>query len=129
MRGALIGSRKSEACPLLRQARAGAPLAFCRGRAITTDRFLQDVAHLSAALPSGRYVLNLCMDRYRFAVALAAALCREQVTLLPPDDKPATIRAIADGFAEVYCVSDTTAPPNVPSFAYPPMETAPSGAS
>src|SRR5262249_28096372 len=114
---------------LLRQARADAPLAFRRGRAITTERFLQDVAHLAAALPRGRHVLNLCIDRYRFAVGLAATLCREQVTLLPPDDKPATIQAIADGFPEVYCLSDAAAPADVPSFAYPPMETAPSGAS
>jgi acyl-coenzyme A synthetase/AMP-(fatty) acid ligase len=129
MRGDHSGSRESAALPLLRQARADAPLAFRRGRAITTEKFLQDVAALSAALPRGRHVLNLCIDRYHFAVGLAAALGREQVTLLPPDDKPATIRTIADGFAEVYCLSDTTAPADVPSFAYPLTETAPSRAA
>ena len=117
------------AWPLLRQPRADAPVAFRRGRAITTQKFLQDVATLAAALPRGRHVLNLCIDRYRFAASLAAALCREQVTLLPPDDKPATIRAIAADFADVYSLTDAAAPADVPSFAYPSMETAPSGAA
>jgi acyl-coenzyme A synthetase/AMP-(fatty) acid ligase len=105
--------------PLLRQPHPDAPVAFRRGRAIAAAAFLRDVAALAAALPRHRHVLNLCTDRYRFTVGLAAALCREQVSLLPPDDRPATISAIAADFAEVYCLTDGAAPAGVPSFAFP----------
>lgn len=109
----------TDICPLLRQPRPDAPIAFRRGRAIAAAEFLRDVAVLAAALPRQPYVLNLCADRYRFTVGLAAALCREQVSLLPPDDRPVTIRAIAADFADVYCLTDGAAPADVPSVAFP----------
>ncbi|HXZ02368.1 MAG TPA: AMP-binding protein [Stellaceae bacterium] len=75
---------------------------------------------MSAALPARRYVLNLCVDRYRFAVGLAAALCREQVSLLPPNDAPGVLRDLAADFADSYCLADA-APPDlpIPCLAYP----------
>ncbi|HEV2551681.1 MAG TPA: AMP-binding protein [Stellaceae bacterium] len=112
---------KTEVWPLLRQPRLDAPVAFRRGHAIPAPEFLRDVAALAAALPRRPHVVNLCTDRYRFTVGLAAALCREQVSLLPPDDRPATIRAIASDFADVYCLTDGAAPAVVPSFAFPPL--------
>src|SRR5262249_23624844 len=112
---------KTEVWPLLRQPRGDAPVAFGRRRAIAAAEFLRDVAALAAALPRRAHMLNLCTDRYRFTVGFAAALCREQVSLLPPDDRPATIRAIAADFAEVYCLIDGAAPAGVSSFAFPPL--------
>jgi acyl-coenzyme A synthetase/AMP-(fatty) acid ligase len=119
---------RNEVWPLLRQPRGDAAVAFAQGRAIAAAEFLRDVAALAALLPRRAHVLNLCSDRYRFTVGLAAALCREQVSLLPPDDRPATIRAIAADFAEVYCITDGALPEGVPSFAFPPLADAPAAA-
>ncbi len=44
--------------------------------------FLGDVQAVAAALPAGRYVLNVCRDRYAFTVAFAAAMVRGQISLL-----------------------------------------------
>lgn len=120
MRAAVTSSPTStDAWPLLRQPRGDAPVAFRHGRAVVVAEFLRDIAALAAALPHHAHVLNLCTDRYRFTVGLAAALCRQQVSLLPPDDRPATIRAIAADFADVYCLIDGAPPVDVPSFAFP----------
>ena len=129
MRAEVMGSpMTTEVWPLLRQPHGDAPVAFAQGRAIGAAEFLRDVAALAALLPRRTHVLNLCIDRYRFTVGLAAALCRKQVSLLPPDDRPTTIGAIAADFAEVYCLIDGAAPAGVPSFAFPPLAAAPSAA-
>jgi hypothetical protein len=35
--------------------------------------------------------VNLCVDRYAFAVSLGAALVRGHASLLPPDARPDTL--------------------------------------
>jgi acyl-coenzyme A synthetase/AMP-(fatty) acid ligase len=50
--------------------------------------------------------VNLCGDRYRFAVGLAAALMRDQVSLLPPAHTPQLLRSLQQGYAGLYALSD-----------------------
>lgn len=52
---------------------------------VTAAAFLADAHALAARLVPARHVLNLCHDRYAFAVAFAAALLRGQVSLLASD--------------------------------------------
>jgi acyl-coenzyme A synthetase/AMP-(fatty) acid ligase len=91
--------------PLIRGYGAGAVFAWHDGRAISVEEFLRDVARLAALLPARRYVLNFCEDRYRFAVGLAAALVRGQVSLLPPNQTPDLIERLASAYPGVYCLS------------------------
>ena len=53
--------------------------------------FLHDVHALAATLPPGAHVVNLCRDRYAFAVGFAAALVAGRTSLLNLD--PAGIAA------------------------------------
>ena len=69
-------------------------------------RFLGDVAQTAARLPSREYVMNLCSDRYRFMVALAAALCRGQVSLLPPSAAPEVLARIGHAHGEAHALVD-----------------------
>jgi acyl-coenzyme A synthetase/AMP-(fatty) acid ligase len=114
------GELLAPAYPLLRHHQPDAVIAFRGDRPISAAHFLRDVAAVSAALPARRYVLNLCADRYRFTVGLAAALCREQISLLPPNDTPGVLRDLAEDFAESYCLTDGALPAlPIPSLAYP----------
>jgi acyl-coenzyme A synthetase/AMP-(fatty) acid ligase len=72
----------------------------------TVESFLGDVAALAARLPRAAQVVNLCRDRYRFAVGFAAALARQQVSLLPPHDAPEMLRSLAADYPESYCLTD-----------------------
>jgi acyl-coenzyme A synthetase/AMP-(fatty) acid ligase len=96
--------------PLIRHHRLDADLAHSHGRPISARLFLRDVTALAALLPAHRHVVNLCQDRYRFTVGLAAGLSRGQISLLPPSDLPAVIEQLAVDFPDLYCLIDGVAP-------------------
>lgn len=88
----------------------------------TRSDFVSDVSHLAAALPPGGHVLNLCADRYRFAVALAACLLAEKVSLLPSSHTPETLRQLREDCPDLFCISDQPEPElALPLFRYPEL--------
>jgi acyl-coenzyme A synthetase/AMP-(fatty) acid ligase len=80
--------------------------AYRRGEPVTAGKLLHDVLHTARSLPQAVHVLNLCSDRYRFAVTLLAAVVRGQTTLLPPATTPNVIRALRGFAADTYFVAD-----------------------
>jgi len=92
--------------PLVRGFGAAAAFAYRKGLCISVERFLADAARLAAALPDRSYLLNLCTDRYHFAVGFAAALLRRQVTLLPPNETPDLIERLVSQYPGLHCLSD-----------------------
>ena len=51
-------------------------------------------------------MLNVCADRYRFTVGLAACLQTSRVSLLPPTHTPEVIRRLAEFAPDVFCLTD-----------------------
>lgn len=98
--------RATRDIPLLAHASLSAPFAFDTEGTLSVGNFLADVHALAATLPARRFVLNTCDDRYLFTVALAAALLRDQVTLLPSSLAPATLRTLGAGYDGLYCLGD-----------------------
>jgi acyl-coenzyme A synthetase/AMP-(fatty) acid ligase len=92
--------------PLVRGFHAGAAFAYRGGHQLSVEHFLRDVAQLAALLPDRPYLLNLCADRYLFAVGFSAALLRRQVNLLPPNETPDLIARLASRYPGLYCLSD-----------------------
>src|ERR1700681_4429511 len=105
--------------PLLRAHRPGEIFASHLGSAIHVETYLHDIAALAGLLPSGGHVVNLCPDRYRFAVGFAAALCRRQVNLLPPHDLPDMLDRLVIDYPDFYCLTDTAPPASAAAFQYP----------
>ncbi|MFC3533864.1 AMP-binding protein [Vogesella facilis] len=81
--------------PLLPDADRHAPFAYRHGEVIDRDTFHAQVLTLAAALPDGQRVMNLCADRYWFAVALFAAIARNMLTVLPNSAAPEHIAMVA----------------------------------
>ncbi len=104
--------------PILTHADEHAVVAFRDRRPIAVGHFLRDVAALAARLPTRRYAVNLCRDRYRFAVGVAAALCRQQISLLPPNETQGALEAVAADYPDLYCLADSPHP-SLASVAYP----------
>ncbi len=96
--------------PLLAPRDLEAPLAWCAGVPVSSSRFLAEAATLAETLPHGRPV-NLCQDRYRFALGLAAALLRGQTSLMPPNALPETLAQLADSSAPPYALVDDDGTP------------------
>jgi acyl-coenzyme A synthetase/AMP-(fatty) acid ligase len=92
--------------PLISGAAAASPIAFRGGLPILAAQYLADVTRLATQLPERGHVLNICADRYHFAVGLGAALLRGQVTLLPPDHTPQTVRRLREFAADCYALGD-----------------------
>ena len=80
--------------------------AYCAGQPVAAGRFLRDVAQLARQLPDKQHVLNLCTDRYRFAVGFAAALSRGQTSLLPPNYTADFVGRLGQRYREIYCLAD-----------------------
>src|SRR5260221_7005471 len=75
---------------------------------------------LAKLLPAIRLGVTLCQDCYRFTVGLAAALSREPVSLLPPNDLPAVLEQLVADFVDLYCLIDGAAPAALlPTLQYP----------
>src|SRR5512141_1042676 len=105
-------------------------VAYRRGEPVTAGQFLGDVERTAQALPDASHVLNVCADRYRFAVVLCAAIVRRQVALLPPTTTAnviASLRAYApDAF---YVTDDADTRLDLPRFELPAFDTPAAAAS
>ena len=64
--------------PLFAHAHPETPLAFTREGPVTALRYLADVRAFAQRLPDAPDVLNVCGNRYAFAVGLGAALVKEK---------------------------------------------------
>jgi acyl-coenzyme A synthetase/AMP-(fatty) acid ligase len=61
---------------------------------------------VAAALPARGHVLNVCTDRYRFTVGLAASLVAKKVSLLPSTQAAEAIRQLTAFAPDVFCLTD-----------------------
>ena len=104
--------------PLVTHRHADEIVAYGVGLPITVARFLADVRQLAAALPAGRHVLNVCADRYRFAVGMAAALLADKVSLLPPTLTPEMVSQVKSFAPDVFCLSDQPQTIDMPQFSW-----------
>lgn len=88
------------ALPLLAARDLAAPLAWRRGVPVSAAHFLGQAQALARLLPEGGHPINLCQDRYLFALGLAAALMRGQTSLMPPNALPETLARLHAAGAE-----------------------------
>ena len=96
------------------------PLAWRAGQSLSRRRFLQDLQRLAPALPQGGPVLPMTADRYRFALALGAAIARGQAALMPPNHTPDMVRRLKALFPAAYVLADAGQPQlALPTLAYP----------
>ena len=92
--------------PLIRHHDPAGIFAWRGGQPVTVAHFLRDVDQLAAGLPARSHILNLCTDRYRFAVGFAAALLRGQTSLLPPNYTADFVARLGRRYPDLYCLTD-----------------------
>lgn len=62
---------------------------------VRVREFLADAQALAALLPPGGWLLNMCDDRYHFAVGFVAGLLAGKVSLQPSSQSPETLQRLA----------------------------------
>lgn len=92
--------------PLLRGHAGDSTVAWRGGRPVPAAQFLADVRAFAARLPTPGACVNLCTDRYAFAVAFGAALLRECRSLLPPNARPDTLAALRTSHGPMFIATD-----------------------
>ena len=102
----MTGAPDIAGVPLLAPRAADDAFAWSGGARVSVRGFLADVAALAPRLPGRAHVVNLCTDRYRFAVAFAVALVRGQVSLLPPSRAPEFLTRLAGQYPDLYAFAD-----------------------
>lgn len=95
-------------------------VAFRNAQPVSAAHFLADVEHVASQLPARSHLVNFCMDRYRFAVGLLAALVRGQVSLLPPTQTPEMLGQLQRDYDGLYVLTDTPQEPGaIEQVSYP----------
>ncbi|MFP5408394.1 MAG: AMP-binding protein [Gammaproteobacteria bacterium] len=117
--------------PLIAHRHLDAVIAWCDSTPVSVRQFLGEVEYVAGQLPPGRHVLNLCGDRYRFTVALAACIVSGRVSLLPSTHTPEMVRQMQRIAPDVFGIVDKEeGGVDLPTFRYPesmppPMATPP----
>jgi len=95
--------------PLLAHGDLDAVFAWSSNGPISVGDYLADAGSLAKQLPAAGYLLNLCHDRYRFAVGFAAGLLRGMTSLQPSSQSPETFRRLQAEYAGLVCLCDGAA--------------------
>jgi acyl-coenzyme A synthetase/AMP-(fatty) acid ligase len=91
---------------LISHSSARSVVAYDQGRAIEAREYLAAVHHMATRLPAHGHVLNLCVNRYHFAVVMGAALLRRQPLLLPSTRIPEMLLQLRQHYPGLHAVTD-----------------------
>jgi acyl-coenzyme A synthetase/AMP-(fatty) acid ligase len=109
--------------PLVSHLAPDSIIAWRADGAVTLHQFLAEVSQLVALFPAGNHLLNMCSDRYRFSVGLAAAIVAGKVSLLPSTHTPEVVRQIKIFAPDVFCLTDSDhCTVDLPQLKYPVMD-------
>jgi acyl-coenzyme A synthetase/AMP-(fatty) acid ligase len=101
---------RAERIPLVGHRDLDRPVAWRGGAPVSCARFLAEAAALAGRLPAGRYLVNVCEDRYRFAVALAAALLAGKTSLFPPSRGEHSLARVAADYPDCGAIAEEPVP-------------------
>lgn len=76
------------------------------GLTVSNRQFLAHVTFLMQRLPKAEYALNLCDNRYLFAVASCAVILARQTNLLPPNKALQTQKNLLSQYEHSYVLHD-----------------------
>ena len=88
----------------------GAVVAYRADGPVSAQTFLRDVAGLARALPADKDVLNLCEDRYQFAVTFAAVALAGRTNLLPQNRTTRTLEQVIETHPDSLAIADEPLP-------------------
>lgn len=119
----------SETLPLFSHPDPERIFAWTPQGAIRVAEFLAQAEALAEQLPAGDWLLNLCSDRYHFALGFVAGLLSAKVSLQPASQTVETLQRIASHYPGVLCLRDDDFDTgSLPCFDFPPLSTLHPGA-
>lgn len=93
---------------------------------VRVREFLAHAHALAAQLPAGEWLLNMCEDRYHFAVGFAAGLLAGKVSLQPSSQSPETLQRLAADYPGVTWLGERPGVvPGLPGTVFPDLAALP----
>ena len=92
--------------PLLNNLKADAPVFIYKDQSITPEAFKKDVLQVAENLKQHQYAINLCEDRYLFAVAFVASIIQKHICLLPAHTAENEIKKIEQEYKDTQRLND-----------------------
>lgn len=97
-------------------------LAWRPSGAVSVRTFVAVAQALAQRLPAGPWVINLCEDRYNFAVAFAACQLSGKTSLQPSSHSAVTLQQLAIDYPGAWCLVDSAADVGgLPAFRCPEL--------
>lgn len=97
--------------PIVGHRSADARVAVRNGASVSAGQFVADAAALATRMPPSQYVVNICRDRYAFAVGFCAALIAGRTCLLPPARAAEALAQLAQRYPDAIVVGDDAVDP------------------
>lgn len=102
----MLTPRAATGYPLVGHHALTSPLAWRCDRAYSVQEFLRSAIRVASELPRRHFAINLCRDRYQFAVGFAAALMARQISLLPTCRAAEPLHQLARQHPDAYVLTD-----------------------
>ena len=92
--------------PILINSQPDNPIFWYKDKVITHSEFIQDVSHVVERLSKHKYAINLCEDRYLFALGFTACMLQQQISLMPASRAEKEIEALEEAYTDTHRLDD-----------------------
>jgi len=93
--------------PLLINSQADKPIFWYEDKIITHKKFIADVALIAKTLAKHKHAINLCEDRYLFALSFAACILQQQISLMPANRAKKEIEDLEQDYNDSHRIDDS----------------------
>lgn len=92
--------------PILNSSNENTPIFIYKGQEITHELFKQNALRVAENLQQHKYAINLCEDRYLFALAFVASILQKHICLLPAHHAENEIKKIEEEYSDTQRLND-----------------------
>ena len=92
--------------PILINSQPDTPIFWYKDEVITRNEFIKDVSLVVEKLNKHQYAINLCDDRYLFALGFAACMLQQQISLMPVSHAEKEIEALEQDYEDTHRLDD-----------------------
>lgn len=92
--------------PLLIDSPADTTIFWFKDEVITHEKFKRDVTCVAANLHKHKYAINLCEDRYLFALGFVACILQKQINLMPASRAEKEIETLEQDYTDSCRLND-----------------------
>ena len=92
--------------PILIESKPDTPIFWYKDNIISHEQFKSDAAHIAEQLKEHEHAINLCEDRYLFALTFVACIIQKQVCLMPASRATKEIQTLEEDYPDTHQIND-----------------------